>query len=189
MMNVVLISGSPRADGNTEQIIRACAATVEQAGLTPQIIYLRDNDIFACKACGYCKQNGKCRLDDCLNEIIEQVRGAKGLIVASPVYFGTARGDVMCLMQRLGMVSRSSDQFLDGMVGGPIAVARRGRQTINLSELLMFFFINGMIVPGSTYWNMVVGNNIKGSAMEDTEGINTVTAFTENLCNLIKKIN
>ena len=63
----------------------------------------------------------------------------------------------MCALQRIGYVSRRSDKFLSGKVGGPIAVARRGGQTLTLQEMLMFFLINDMIVPGSNYWNMVFG--------------------------------
>jgi multimeric flavodoxin WrbA len=81
-----------------------------------------------------------------------------------------------------------SDKFLSGMVGGPIAVARRGGQTSTLQEMLMFFLINNMIVPGSTYWNMVFGR-LPGEAWKDAEGIETIRHFAANVADLVKKLN
>jgi len=128
-----------------------------------------------------------CVLEDGLSDIIDSIRGAEGFIVASPVYFGTARGDVMAALQRIGMVSRSTDRFLTWKVGGPIAVARRGGHTATIQEMLMFFLINNMIVPGSTYWNIVFGWN-PGECWKDVEGMNTVRVFAENVARLIAKI-
>jgi multimeric flavodoxin WrbA len=104
------------------------------------------------------------------------------------VYFGTARGDVMCALQRIGYVSRNTDKFLTGKVGGPVAVARRGGQTLTLQEMLMFFLINDMIVPGSSYWNMVFGR-LPGEALDDAEGVATVRHFASNVAELVKKLN
>ena len=123
-----------------------------------------------------------------MNEIIEKIRGAKGLIVGAPVHFGTARGDVMSALQRIGYISMRTDHFLSGMVGGPVAVARRGGQTSTLQEMLMFFLINDMIVPGSTYWNMVFGR-LPGEVWKDQEGIDTIRHFASNVANLVKKLN
>ncbi|OPY47618.1 MAG: Iron-sulfur flavoprotein [Methanoregulaceae archaeon PtaU1.Bin222] len=126
-------------------------------------------------------------LDDGLAGIIDRIRDAEGFIVASPVYFGTARGDVMAALQRIGMVSMSTSRFLSWKVGGPIAVARRGGHTAAIQEMLMFFFINNMIVPGSTYWNMLFGKE-PGEVWKDVEGITTVRLFSENVARLIRKI-
>jgi multimeric flavodoxin WrbA len=144
-------------------------------------------NIQSCQACGKCAETGKCDIQDGLNEIINKVRGAQGFIVGSPVYFGTARGDVMAALQRIGYVSRQSDQFLSGKVGGAVAVARRGGQTFTLQEMLMFFLINDMIVPGSTYWNMVFGR-LPGEVWKDVEGIDTIRHFAANVAKLVKKL-
>jgi len=186
-MKVLLISGSPRAKGNTRQLLDLAAAVIEEAGLETEVISLSGLDIASCRACGSCAKSGRCALNDGLNDIIAKVKAADGLIIGAPVYFGTARGDVMNLLQRLGMVARSNGNWLSGKVGGPIAVARRGGQTATLSEMLMFFFINGMIVPGSTYWNMVFGK-VPGEAMQDEEGVGTIKTFAANVAGLIKKL-
>jgi multimeric flavodoxin WrbA len=126
MTKVVLLCGSPRRQGNTVQVLEECARVINSAGISTEVVSLAGKKIESCVSCGKCAQLKKCALNDGLNEIIEQIRAANGFIVGAPVYFGTARGEIMSALQRIGMVSRSSDSFLSGMIGGPIAVARRG---------------------------------------------------------------
>jgi multimeric flavodoxin WrbA len=186
-MKVVLISGSPKPNGNTSLLMQECAKVVEQCGVEAEVISFAGMKIESCIACGKCSKTGKCGLEDGLNEVIDKIRSAEGLIVGTPVYFGTARGDVMCALQQIGYVSRMSDKFLTGKVGGPIAVARRGGQTLTLQEMLMFFLINDMIVPGSSYWNMVFGR-LPGEALNDEEGMQTVRHFANNVAQLVKRL-
>ena len=184
--DVLLLCGSPRVGGNTAQVLGACAEVLEREGLTTETVLLGQTRILSCTACGLCS-GGECALDDGLNEIIEKLREADGFIVGTPVYFGTARGDVTAALQRIGMVSTASDSFLSRKVGGPIAVARRGGHTATLQELLMFFLMNDMIVPGSTYWNMVFGRE-PGEVLNDEEGMRTIRRFAENVAFLITKL-
>jgi multimeric flavodoxin WrbA len=186
-MKVLLISGSPKPNGNTAQLLQECAKVIQDAGVEAEIVSFAGMKIEACIACMKCAKTGECGLDDGLNEIIGKIKQADGLIVGAPVYFGTARGDVMCALQRIGYVSRNNGNFLGGKVGGPIAVARRGGQTLTLQEMMMFFLINDMIVPGSSYWNMVFGRT-PGEALKDEEGVATIKHFAANVANLIKKL-
>lgn len=187
MAKVILLNGSPRKNSNTLMVLKECAKAIEAEGVETEIISLKDKNIQSCIACGTCAETGNCSLDDGLDEIIDKIREADGFIPAAPVYFGTARGDIMSALQRIGKVSRGGDKFLDWMVGGPITVARRGGQTLTLQEMTMFFPINGMIIPGSIYWNMVTAGP-EGTALEDTEGIDTIRLFGTNVAKLIKKI-
>jgi len=187
MPKVVLISGSPKAEGNTAQLIKECARVIQEQGVETEAVSFADMKIESCTACGKCSELGRCSLEDGLNEIIDKIRKAQGLIVGSPVYFGTARGDVMAALQRIGYVSRKGGDYLAGKVGGPIAVARRGGQTFTLQEMLMFFLINDMVVPGSTYWNMVFGR-LPGEVWQDKEGIETIRHFADNVAKLVKKL-
>jgi multimeric flavodoxin WrbA len=186
-MKVLLISGSPKPNGNTAQLLQECVKVIQEAGVEAEIVSFAGKKIEACIACMKCSKTGECGLDDGLNEIIGKIKQSEGLIVGTPVYFGTARGDVMCALQRIGYVSRNNGNFLAGKVGGPIAVARRGGQTLTLQEMLMFFLINDMIVPGSTYWNMVFGR-MPGEALNDEEGLATIRHFAANVANLVKKL-
>jgi multimeric flavodoxin WrbA len=188
MFKIILISGSPKPDGNTAQLMGECAKVIQEQSVEAEVISFAGMSIGSCTACGKCSETGECDIHDDLSGIIEKIRGAQGLIVGSPVYFGTARGDVMSALQRIGYVSMHSNKFLAGMVGGPVAVARRGGQTLTLQEMLMFFLINDMIVPGSTYWNMVFGR-LPGDVWKDQEGIDTIRHFAGNVAKLVKKLN
>ncbi|MEE1129176.1 MAG: flavodoxin family protein [Methanobrevibacter sp.] len=187
MYKVILLNASPRANSNTLAVLKVCAEEIQKEGVETEIISLRGKHIQSCTACLRCVETGNCILPDGLDEIIEKIRGADGFIPAAPVYFGTARGDIMSALQRIGKVSRGGDKFLDWMVGGPIAVARRGGVTLTLQEMLMFFAINNMIVAGSTYWNMVIAGP-EGTALKDEEGIETIKLFGQNVARIIKKV-
>ncbi|RBQ23453.1 Iron-sulfur flavoprotein [Candidatus Methanobinarius endosymbioticus] len=187
MAEVILLSGSPRKNSNTVDILKTCAEEIEKNGLSTKILSLRGMKIQSCIACNKCVEKGNCVLKDGLDEIIDEIRQADGFIPATPVYFGTARGDIMAALQRMGKVSRGTDQFLSWMVGGPIAVGRRGGQTLTLQEMNMVFPINNMILVGSNYWNIVFALE-EGTSGKDEEGINTIKLFSENVAKLINKI-
>jgi multimeric flavodoxin WrbA len=187
MGKVFLVSASPRKKGNTAQLIEECARVIGDNGVEAETFSLAGMEIRSCLACGKCAKIGECKQDDGINDIIARVKEARGFIVGTPVYFGTARGDLMSALQRIGMVSKSSDKFLSRKVGGPIAVARRGGHTSTIQELLMFYLINDMIVPGSDYWNMVFGRQA-GEVWDDEEGIGVIRRFAENVAWLVDSL-
>jgi multimeric flavodoxin WrbA len=183
---VMLICGSPRLEGNTCQLLRMCGDILKEEGLETKTYLLAEMQIRGCTACGMCV-GGECVQDDDLNAIVGTLRGCSGLIVGTPVYFGSARGDLLNTLQRIGAISNATDKFLSGMVGGPIAVARRGGHTAVLQQLLLFYLINGMTVPGSTYWNMVFGS-APGDVWNDREGVETIRQFSRNVAETIAKL-
>ncbi|RJP35012.1 MAG: flavodoxin family protein [Actinobacteria bacterium] len=187
MSKVLLVSASPHKKGNTAQLIEECARVIGENGVATEIISLAGMNIVSCLGCGKCAKIGKCKKDDGLNDIIAGIKKARGFIVGTPVYFGTARGDLLSALQRIGMVSKSTDEFLSRKVGGPVAVARRGGHTATIQELLMFYLINDMIVPGSYYWNMVFGRKA-GEVWEDEEGIKVIRRFAENVAWLVNTV-
>ena len=187
MKKVLLLSASPRKKGNTAQLLAECALVIEQNGVEAEVVSLAGKKVRSCIACGKCATLGECSQDDGLNEIIEKVKGAQGFIIGTPVYFGTARGDLMSALQRIGMVSKSNDGFLSRKVGGPVVVARRGGHTATIQETLMFYLINDMVVAGSTYWNMVFGREA-GEVWDDQEGIDTVRRFAANVAWLVDRL-
>ena len=186
-MKVILISGSPRAKGNTVQALSACAEAIEAEGVETEVISFAGKQIRSCLACGKCAEIGRCVIDDGTNEIIEKIKNAEGLILGAPVYFGTARGEIMSFIQRMGYVSFANGRFLEGKIGGPVAVGRRGGHTATLQELLMVYAICGMTVTGSRYWNMLFGRS-EGEVQNDEEGLATVKLFGKNTAVLIKKV-
>ncbi len=184
-MKVILVSGSPRIKGNTMAALKACAESIENNGIKTHLISLAGKKIEACQACGQCKKLGYCVLKDDFAPILDEVKNSRGFVIGAPVYFGTARGDVMNLLQRLGMVSRGGEKFLKHQIGGPVAVARRGGQTASIQEMLMFYFINGMTVVGADYWNMLFGGAPE-EVLNDREGMENILEFGKNIARLIK---
>lgn len=189
MKKVILLNGSPRVNGNTNYLLTECKKAIEKNGVDAEIIQLAGKNVHSCIECKKCAELKRCVFnDDGINEIIEKLKTADGLIVGAPVYYGTARGDIMSAIQRIGYVSaRSGLNYLQYKVGGPIAVGRRGGHTATIQEMLMFYFINEMIVPGSNYWNIAFGREI-GAVEEDKEGIETIKRFGKNVAVLINKL-
>lgn len=180
MKKVILLSGSPNISGNSMITLKECAKVIEREGIETEIVSLAGMDLSDCMDADRQKEDG-------FDSIIEKIKNAQGLIVAAPVYWGTARAEVMTALQRIAMASKKEGNFLSRMVGGPIAVARRGGLTSTLSEMMMFFLTNDMIIPGSTYWNIVFAGK-PGEALQDKEGINTIKRFGENTAYLINKL-
>ncbi|GAA0787509.1 flavodoxin family protein [Hathewaya limosa] len=180
MSKVILLSGSPNVYGNSMFVLKECAKVIEENGVEAEVVSIAGMNLKD-------SMNYQGGYNDDFDEIIEKVKNAQGLIVASPVYWGTARAETMTALQRIAMASIHEGNFLSRMVGGPIAIARRGGLTSTIEEMMMFYMINDMIVPGSTYWNIVFGKD-PGDALKDDEGLKTVKRFSENVAYLINKM-
>ena len=190
MFKIVGICGSPRKGGNTEQILAYCLRRAGELGAETKLITLHDKDIRGCIACMKCreKKDGRCYgRDDDLNGIAAEVYSADGLIVASPVYFGTPTPEILAVLHRIGYVNRASGDLLKGKAGAAIAVARHAGQNFTLAAMSFFFYINEMVQPGSTYWNVAFGRD-KGEVMNDAEALNTVKRTAENMVELIERM-
>ena len=186
-MNVLAISGSPRKGGNTDTLIGVALATLEEKGIETEFITLAGKTILGCNACMACTKELKCVIEDNFDPIFRKMINASGIIVGSPVYFGSATPEIMALLDRAGYVSRRHGHLFSRKVGGPITVARRTGQNFTYAQLLMWFSINGMIVPGSSYWNIAFGGR-KADVLEDEEGVKTIRNFAENMAWLLEKI-
>ena len=189
-MHAIAINGSARKDGNTAALLSRCLETLEGAGISGELVQLAGVQVKPCLACGTCfkKKNSVCvQDDDVFNEIFAKMCDADIIVVGSPVYFGSATAPVMALLQRAGYVARANGNLLSRKLGGPVAVARRAGENFTYAQLMYFFMISDMIVPGSTYWNVGIAKD-KGDIDTDAEGVETIQRFAENLAWLAKKI-
>ena len=190
-MKVLGISGSPRRGGNTDTLIKWALDVLAGEGMETDFLSLADHPVKPCKACSGCaKAEGiRCVQEDPAFEgIIERFIAADGILVGSPVYFGSATPETMALLDRVGYVSRCNDNtMLRRKVGAAIVVARRAGQNFTFAQLNYFFLISEMIVPGSTYWNIAFGRE-KGEVTGDTEGIETVKTLAANMAWVMKKL-
>jgi multimeric flavodoxin WrbA len=112
---------------------------------------------------------------------------ADGIILASPVYFGSCTALLKALMERAGFISRPRGSPFNRKVGGPLVVARRAGQNFTIAEINFWFHILGMTVPGSTYWNMAFGREM-GEVANDEEGLRTAWNFGKNMAFILKRL-
>jgi len=189
-MKIVGIAGSLRAQSNTLHYVKTGLEVLEQEGLETELISLRGKEIKPCTGCYDCVKKGYCTIKgDDFDEILAKMREAEGLILGSPVYLSSVVPQMMALLARATFVAYWNEKFFTGKVGGPITVARRAGHNLAFSQLLLWFFINGLIVPGSTYWNVgMAGAGGARDAEDDTEGIQIVSNFAKNMAGLMKKI-
>ena len=189
-MKALAVCGSPRSGGNTEQLLQVVCDSLTALDIDAEMVLLYDKLVKPCIGCRKCKElkNRTCAIkDDDFHPILEKVIDSDAFIIGSPVYFGSATSQTTSLLHRVGYVSRANGHFLAGKVGGPVVVARRAGHNFTYAQLLFFFTISDMIVPGSIYWNVALGKN-KGEVMNDEEGLQIVRHFAENVANLLKKL-
>jgi multimeric flavodoxin WrbA len=182
-MHAIAISGSPRRDGNTETLLHRCLEKLGQHGVPGQFITLRDKTIRPCRACGTCakRKDRTCSTqDDDFHPVFEAMQQADIIVVGSPVYFGSAAPELMALLDRAGYVSRQCGNLLSRKLGGPVAVARRAGHNFTYAQLLFWYMINDMVVPGSSYWNVALAGKA-GDVVKDDEALATIDRFAENL--------
>ncbi|GAH21442.1 unnamed protein product [marine sediment metagenome] len=185
-MKAIGIVGSPRKGGNTEILTKHTLKAIEEEGLDTELIRLAGLDIRPCDACMACKEEEQCPIDDDLLPIYNKMKEAEAIILASPVYFGSATALLKALMERTGYMSGSRRPFA-GKVGGPLVVARRAGQNFTFAQIMYWFHILGFFMPGSTYWNIAFGRE-KGEVEEDEEGLKTAWNFGKNIAFLVKKL-
>lgn len=186
-MKVIGIVGSPRKIGNTEILTAHTLKSIAEEGLVTELIRMAGLDIRGCDACMVCTKEERCPIDDDLFPIYLKMKEADGIILASPVYYGSATAIMKALMERAGYISRHNGEVFKGKVGGPLVVARRAGQNFTVAQLTFWFQILGLVVPGSTYWNMAFGRE-RGEVSKDEEGMRTAWNFGKNMAWVVKKL-
>ena len=184
-MKVLIINGSPRADGNTSVALKEMETVFEKNGIETETIQVGMKEIRGCVACNYCFKNGKCAIDDIVNELAQKLNECDGLVVGSPVYYAAANSTLTALLDRLFYSSSGTDKTMK--VGASVAVCRRGGASATFDQLNKYFTISGMPLASSQYWNSVHGR-APGEAIQDDEGLQTMRTLAENMTFLMRSI-
>jgi len=190
-MKVVAFNGSARRDGNTAILVRQVFSELEKEGIETELVQLAGQPIHGCAACGQCYKNKdqRCAVkDDIVNDCIEKMRAADGIILASPTYFADVSSEMKALIDRAGYVARANDDMLKRKVDAAVVAVRRAGSIHAFDTINHFFLIGQMIIPGSIYWNMGLGR-AKGEVEQDEEGLRTMQILGQNMAWLLKKIN
>ena len=183
-MKVLIINGSPRVGGNDSIAIDEMIKIFDAEGVETEIMQVGNKAIRGCMACGGCSRTGKCVFDDEVNAAAVKFEQCDGLVVTTPVYYGSANGTVISFLDRL-FYSTGFDKTMK--VGAAVVVARRGGLSSTFDEMNKYFTISGMPVASSQYWNSVHGA-AKGEAAEDGEGMQIVRTLARNMTFLMKSI-
>ena len=189
-MKVIAFNGSARKGGNTEVLIRYVFEELEQQGIDTELYNLSGKHPHGCIACYQCFKNRdrRCVVDqDCINECIEKMEEADGIILASPTYFADLSSELKALIDRTGMVSRANGDMYRRKVGAAVVARRRGGAIHVFDSINHFFTIGQMITVGASYWNIANGRE-KGEVAGDEEGVATMKNLSQNMAWLLKKL-
>lgn len=183
-MKVLLINGSPNANGNTATALKEMEKVFAQEGIETEIIHVGHRNIRGCIGCRSCKKTGKCVFDDIVNETAAKFAACDGLVVGSPVYYASANATLVAFLTRLFYSTRFDKTM---KVGAAVVAARRGGLSSTFDELNKFFTISGMPVASGQYWNSIHGG-APGEAEQDAEGLQSMRTLARNMSFLIKSI-
>lgn len=183
-IKVLMINGSPRAEGNTALALREMERIFAEQGIQVETVQIGGQAIRGCVACNGCAKLGKCVYDDIVNELAVKFEKADGLVIASPVYYASANATLIACLDRL-FYSSHFDKTMK--VGASVVCARRGGCSATFDELNKFFTIAGMPIASSIYWNSIHGC-LPGEAELDEEGKLTMRTLARNMSFLIKSI-
>lgn len=183
-MKVLMLNGSPHAEGNTYAALHEMEKIFAEQGVGTEIIQVGREAIRGCVACGACAKKGKCAFDDLVNETAPKFEACDGLVIGSPVYYASANGTLISFVDRL-FYSTPFDKTMK--VGASVVAARRGGLSATFDELNKYFTISGMPVASSHYWNSIHGRT-PGEAEQDKEGMQTMRSLARNMAFLMKSI-
>jgi len=183
-MKVLLINGSPNKNGCTYTALAEIEKELNKNNIETEIFQIGNKPIRGCTACGKCSGNRCIFNDDVVNEALEKCENIDGFIVGSPVYYASANGAVVSLLDRMFYAGGS---LLKYKPAAAIASARRAGTTATLDILNKYFTISCMPIVSSQYWNMVHGNN-PDEVKQDLEGLQIMRTLGKNVAWLLKCI-
>ena len=182
-MKVLMINGSPHENGSTRRALDEVAKVLNGQDIETEIITVGNKAIVGCTACCACSKLGKCVTDDIVNEIIEKLKVADGLVVGSPVYYASMNGTLKSVLDRVFF----GKTCFANKPAAAIAVARRAGTTQTVDAINKYFAISNMPIVSSQYWNMAFGSNAEQVA-SDEEGMQTMRTLAKNMAWLLKCI-
>lgn len=183
-MKVLLLNGSPHAQGSTYTALHEMEKIFAENGIETELVHVGNQVIRGCVACGTCRKNGKCVFDDIVNELAVKFEACDGMVVGSPVYYASANATLVAVLDRL-FYSTGFDKRMK--VGASVVSARRGGLSSTFDELNKYFTISGMPVASGQYWNSIHGNNAE-EAVQDGEGLQSMRTLASNMAFLMKSI-
>lgn len=184
MAKVLLLNGSPHAKGCTAAALDEMVKIFSEEGIETETVQIGSKAVRGCIGCNRCGSLGKCVFDDLVNEVAPKFEAADGLVIGSPVYYGSPNGTILSFLDRLFYSTPFSKHM---KVGAAVVSCRRGGNTASFDALNKYFSISSMPIAASTYWNMVHGFTAEDVA-KDLEGLQTMRNLARSMSFLIKVI-
>lgn len=190
-MQVVAINSSSRKDGNTAILLNLVLDELKKEGIQTELIQLAKQPIAGCRACYKCFKNmdRRCAVKtDILNDLLEKMESADGILLGSPTYFSDVSAAMRSLIERAGFVARANDYMFKRKVGASVVAVRRAGAIPAFNSMNLFLHYMQMVMPGASYWSIGIGRD-PGDVLKDEEGIQTMKTLGENMAWLLKKLN
>jgi multimeric flavodoxin WrbA len=186
-MKVVAFNGSPNKNGNTYILINKILLELESAGIGTELVQLSENKINGCIACYKCfnNKNRRCAVQkDAVNEYIEKIEKANGIILGSPVYFLDITPELKMLIDRAGFVSKANSNMFRNKIGSAVASVRRIGASHALDTISHFFVGSEIVMAG---WCVGMGYK-NGEVEKDEEGMRTAKTLGKRMAWLLEKL-
>ncbi len=186
-MKVIGINGSPRKNGNTSILLHTVFEELNNEGIETEEINVAVKPFRGCTSCFKCAKNQDrhCVIKDGLNEIIDKLAEADGILLGTPVYCADVSGQIKIFLDRVSLVSAMNRSMLKRKIGASVVAVRRAGSLHAFHSLNSFFSILEMVIAGSSYWNMGFGFQ-EGEVNQDAEGLQTMRNLGKNMAWLIK---
>ena len=189
-MKVVAFNGSPKAEGNTWHALKMVTAELEREGIETEIVQVGDKAVRGCIACGQCaqKRNEQCVLPgDQVNEWVQKMKQADGIIISSPVYYAAIAGTMKCFLDRAFYVAGANGGLFRHKVGAAVVAVRRSGGLPTFNQLNNFLNYAEMLLPTSNYWSVIHGR-APGEVVQDEEGVQIMRVLGKNMAWLLKLV-
>jgi multimeric flavodoxin WrbA len=189
-MKVVAFNGSPTKEGNTWHALSLVTAELEREGIETEIVQVGNKVIRGCTACGQCvkNRNDQCVLPgDEVNDWIQKMKQADGLLLGSPVHFAGMGGAMKSFLDRAFYVGSANNGLLRHKVGAAVVAVRRSGGLPTFDQLNNYLCYAEMLIPTSNYWNVIHGAR-PGEATQDEEGVQIMRVLGKNMAWLMKLV-
>lgn len=187
-MKVVAFNGSPKKEGNTYTAIRLVADKLEEQNIDVEIVHVGNKVIRGCMACNKCvkNQNERCIVDDEVNDWIQKMKEADGIIIGSPTHYAAIGGTMKSFLDRAFYVMGMNKNMLRSKVGASVVAVRRSGGIPTFNQLNNFLNYSEMMIPTSNYWHVIHGLK-PGEALQDAEGVQIMEILGKNMATMLKQ--
>ena len=187
-MKVIGINGSPHKAGNTFHALNMVGNELKAQGIDFEILHIGHKMIRGCTACFSCAKNRdeKCVIKtDELNQWMQQLKEADGILLGSPVHYAGIPGTMKSFLDRLFFVASSNGGLFRQKVGASVVAVRRTGGSAAFDSLNHYITYSEMVVATSNYWNVIHGA-AAGEVEKDDEGKQVMRILGKNMAWLLK---